>query len=331
MRYLIALTIFLFACTSHAQTWEEERNFGSENATNKLRIISSTDTAFVAPIIKDFLVNQPTVQIEYLVHGTSTIDEIYRRSPESYDLVISSAMDLQLKLVNDNLALRLPLTNLPKWAKWRESLFAFTTEPATIVINVSAFKGHKLPKTRQDLIVALRERPDVFKNKLATYDVRKSGLGYLFATQDARTTETYWRLMEVMGGVGTKLYCCSGAMINDLISGDVVVAYNVLGSYASARQANNDSIKVILPSDFPTTMMRTALISQQTQEPDLAAAFIRHLIKSQSNLGKGLNRLPPLATKNHQSTIELKPSLLTYLDALKRRAFIAAWESAVIQ
>ena len=43
----------------------------------------------------------------------------------------------------------------------------------------------------------------------------------LFATQDARATETYWRLTEVMGRVGAKLYCCSGQMIDDLRVGRV--------------------------------------------------------------------------------------------------------------
>ena len=79
-------------------------------------------------------------------------------------------------------------------------MFAFTSEPAAIVINRAAFEGLPIPETRQELIEALRARPDVFRGRIGTYDVRQSGLGYLFATQDARASETFWRLMEVMGG-----------------------------------------------------------------------------------------------------------------------------------
>ena len=44
--------------------------------------------------------------------------------------------------------------------------------------------------------------------------------------------------------------------------------------------------------------------------------------------------LPPLALPNDasaQSRIALEPALMTYLDALKRKTFLAEWESAVIQ
>jgi len=43
----------------------------------------------------------------------------------------------------------------PSWAKWRQSLFAFTIEPAAIVLNKNAFKNTIIPKTRQDLIKEL--------------------------------------------------------------------------------------------------------------------------------------------------------------------------------
>lgn len=126
--------------------------------------------------------DNPSVAIEYYVQGTANIDEIFRQSQNEFDLVISSAMDLQLKLVNDGYAMALPDIDHANWAQWRSSLFAFTTEPAAIVVNRAAFDGLTIPKTRQDLILALRARPEVFRNKLATYDVRTSGLGYLFAT-----------------------------------------------------------------------------------------------------------------------------------------------------
>lgn len=47
----------------------------------------------------------------------------------------------------------------------------------------------------------LRQHPQVFRGRIGTYDVRQSGLGYLFATQDTRASEIYWRLTEVMGGL----------------------------------------------------------------------------------------------------------------------------------
>ena len=215
MRYLIALVLSFFSHAGWAQDWEDRQVFSGPNATNTLRIISSTDTDLFAPLIEAFVARDPGIAIEYLVTNTADIDQRIRRTPEAFDIAISSAMDLQLKLTNDGFALELDSVTQPAWAQWRQSLFAFTLEPAAIVINRSAFEGQPIPRSRQELIEALRARPDVFQGRVGTYDVRQSGLGYLFATQDARASETFWRLMEIMGGLDVRLYCCSSAMIDD--------------------------------------------------------------------------------------------------------------------
>lgn len=335
MRYFILLIMWLLPTALFAQAWEDERQFDGVEGTTNLRIISSTDTSFFVPIIEDFLRARPDLTVTYFVSGTADIDGIFRADPDAYDVVISSAMDLQLKLANDGLSLRIDDIEHPDWAQWRQSLFAFTTEPATIVINKADFAGKAVPQTRQELIQALRADPDKFTGRVGTYDVRASGLGYLFATQDARASESFWRLTEVMGGLDAKLYCCSGAMIDDLANGTIAVAYNVLGSYAEARADTVDTLQVIRPSDFPTTMMRTALVSKQTAQPEAAAAFVRHLIAAQSGSDASERfPLPPLALRadaQGQAGITLEPALMTYLDRLKRRTFLREWESAIIQ
>ncbi len=329
MRYLIALILTLLASVCAAEEWEDQRVFNAAADGPRLRIISSTDTALFAPLIEGFLTQNPDVSVEYLVTGTADLNARVRSAPEAFDVVISSAMDLQLKLANDGFAM--PLKDMPgaEWAQWHDSLFAFTQEPAAIVINRAAFAGYPVPQTRQELIEALRARPETFRGKVGTYDIRQSGLGYLFATQDARASETFWRLMEVMGGLDLRLYCCSGEMIDDLTSGSIAVAYNVLGSYATARVDGKEVLEVILPSDFQTTMMRTAMVVKNTQYPAVAEAFVRHLIVA----GPELAPLPLLTSQRAQESavITLEPALLTYLDTLKRRKFLTAWEDAVIQ
>ena len=334
MRNLIALALIVLCHASLAQDWEDHQVFNEGAATATLRIISSTDTDLFAPLIEAFVVRNSDVAIEYLVTGTADIDTRFRETPSAFDIAISSAMDLQLKLTNDGYALPLEGVSHPYWAEWRQSLFAFTSEPAAIVVNRAAFEGLPIPQSRQDLIETLRARPDVFRNRVGTYDVRRSGLGYLFATQDARASETFWRLMEVMGSLDVRLYCCSGDMIDDLTDGTIAVAYNVLGSYAEARAESQDIIEIVLPSDFPTTMMRTALVSKASEEPQAAQRFIQFLVTYQSNPVEGVRLLPPLKGIENgaeQATIGLEPALMTFLDTLKRNKFLSEWENALIQ
>ena len=334
MRNLIALVLIFFGHAGWAQDWEDRQIFNDAGATTTLRIVSSTDTDLFAPLIEAFVARNPDIAIEYLVTGTADIDRRFRKAPDAFDISVSSAMDLQFKLTNDGYALELESVSHPAWAQWRKSLFAFTSEPAAIVINRAAFEGLPIPHSRQELIEALRARPEVFRGRIGTYDVRQSGLGYLFATQDARASETFWRLMEVMGGLDARLYCCSGEMIGDLTNGTIVVAYNVLGSYAEARAESQNILETVLPSDFPTTMMRTALVSKETDEPAAAQRFIQFLVTYQSSPTDDARALPPIHDRKNgteHATIALEPALMTFLDTLKRTKFLSEWEDALVQ
>ena len=341
MRAFFFLIIHLLATIPASLTaaeWEEQEYFTANSidgkpATRTLRVLSSTDTAVFKPIIEGFLTNNPELEIEYLVAGSSDIFDVFRNSPEEYDVVISSAMDLQIKLVNDGLARSIDGLDYPGWAQWRKSLFGFTLEPAAIVVNKAAFADLLVPQSRQEMIEVLRENVDLFRGRIGTYDVRQSGLGYLFATQDARRSETYWRLMEIMGSLDARVYCCSGQMLDDVASGEIAISYNVLGSYAMARRDIADKVEVVLPSEFPTTMMRTAFVAKNPPNPGAAISFVRFLASSEWS-GAGGSSLPSLLAASvdaQTSVISLEPSLMIFLDRMKRALFIKEWERALIQ
>ncbi|WP_166418274.1 ABC transporter substrate-binding protein [Cochlodiniinecator piscidefendens] len=319
---------------------ETETLFEVDQPTATLRVISTSDQDLFTPMVLAFQAENPTVSVAYTsVSSTELMQAVYSENVP-FDVAISSAMDLQVKLANDGFTqpYQSAQTNLlPDWGNWRGHVFAFTQEPASIVISPSAFAGLSLPETRQELIQTLRENPDRFRNRIGTYDVRTSGLGYLFATQDARTSETYWRLMEVMGGLGTQLYCCSNAMIDDVQSGTLAVGYNVLGSYADARKAQGDDIHVIAPRDFTTVMLRSAVIPVNAPSPTLAQGFVDHLLLAAwGSEVPDYYPFPPIANQNQNAQtsprpIRLGPGLLVFLDQLKRRLFLEAWTNAVVQ
>lgn len=334
MRGLALIILACLAGALNAAELEDRRVFERDGAQTTLRVLSSTDTDIFAPIINRFLERNPSVRIDYAVAGSSDIVTLIADCPDCFDVVISSAMDLQLKLANDGLARQLTDLDGAAGVQWRQSLFGFTLEPATIVLNRAAFEGRDIPQTRQQLIEALRADPDYFQGKLGTYDVRLSGLGYLFATQDARTSETYWRLMEVFGSLNAQLYCCSGEMFDDLARGDLFVAYNVLGSYASTRPDMRDTVVIITPRDFATTMMRTVLVLDTTQQGDAATDLVAYLTSDDwatpDQPGFPLPAIDSVDT-SVLNIVTLEPGLLVYLDRLKRKLFLEAWSSALLR
>ncbi|NDR58403.1 ABC transporter substrate-binding protein [Aliiruegeria sabulilitoris] len=339
---LASVLIALATLAGPARAFESEAHVIYEATPDSpvLRILSTTDIEIFEPMLRAFQERNPGTTIDYTVASSTEMMKALVSEGQAFDVALSSAMDLQTKLSNDGMALSHVSTataRLPEWANWRDQVFAFTQEAATLVVSPAAFEGLERPRNRQDLITLLREHPERFRGRIGTYDIRSSGAGYLFATQDARTSETFWRLMEVMGGLGTHLYCCSSEMIGDVASGKLAFAYNALGSYAEPRQAAGEAIEVVMPEDFVTVMHRTALIPASSESPGLGGAFVDFLLNAAWS-GDPPDYYP-FATVNPRASdetpslrpIRIGPGLLVYLDDMKRASFSKAWLDAVVR
>lgn len=341
MRILgLACGLILWATGTVTALDIEDHRLFSGKGDRVLRVLSTTDLVVFAPYILGFQAVRPEISVDYTVVSSSDL-HLAIRDGAQFDLAISSAMDLQFQLANDGSARPYrsdAVQDLPDWARWRDLIFAFTAEPAVVVINKDLFEGLDLPATRQDLIALLRDNPDRFAGALGTYDVRNSGLGYLFATQEDRATDAFWRLNEVMGRLEPQFYCCSSQMIDDVGAGRLTLAYNVLGSYAASRLATDEGDRMqILPlQDFTNVMLRTVLIPTTAQDIEAAGAMIDMLAALGMRDVAGHWPLPSLSLSGAWENtgfgpIRLGPALMVYLDPLNRRAFLTEWENALVQ
>ena len=339
MRHFALLLLILWSGATQAFEIEAEVTFPAQTPGETLRIISTTDTEVFAPVIESFQMTNRGVTIVYTVASSSEVQKAVTTEGARFDIAISSAMDLQTKLTNDGHARAYTsraTEGVPTWGIWRDSVFGFTQEPATIVLSRTAFAGLPLPATRSDLIDMLRANPARFAGRIGTYDVRQSGLGYLFATQDSRISDTYWRLTELMGRLKVQLYCCSSDMIEDVSRGEIAIAYNVLGSYAAARTDLADDIVIVPPEDYTTVLSRSAVLLRRSPAPDIGARFLDHLLDVAWSDGPSpVPFLVPRAVAEDDPAnlrrIPFGPGLLVFLDGSKRRRFIAEWQNAIEQ
>ncbi|MFO8125495.1 ABC transporter substrate-binding protein [Yoonia sp.] len=337
--YLALGLIFWSFSAAFALEIEDHRLFPG-TGDRVLRIVSTTDLDVFEPYIFAFQDDRPEFSVDYTVVSSTTLYSAIRAGAQ-FDLAVSSAMDLQFQLANDGFALpyrSAGTETLPDWARWRDLIFAFTTEPAVVVINSASFAGLDLPATRQELIAVLRDNPDRFAGAVGTYDVRESGLGFLFATQEDRSSDAYWRLNEVMGRLGPRLYCCSSDMIKDVAEGRLALAYNVLGSYAAGQLAQDRSggMQILRMQDFTNVMLRTVLVPSTAQETEAAGAMIDMLARLALRDVPGDWPLPSLSQTGAREPmgfgpIRLGPGLMVYLDSLNRRAFLTEWGNAMEQ
>ena len=145
--------------------------------------------------------------------------------------------------------------------------------------------GLAVPRTRRDLIALLRDHPDRFRGRVGSYDPAVSGAGYLFAAQDARLSDTFWRLAEVMGRLDAKLYCCSGDMIAAIRRGDLLMAYNVLGQLCRAKIRGWWRGRAGVSGDragrFHPNLAAAPPLCRIGANPDLAAGFVAYLLSAE--------------------------------------------------
>ena len=336
----LSLVLSLVCGLASAFEIEEQILYEGRLGGSTLKVLSTADREAFEPIILAFQADFPSVSVDYTIASTSDVMKAVSEEEAVFDLIVSSAMDLQTKLANDGFAQTYSSSEtdaLPSWARWRDQLFAFTQEPAVLVLSDAAFFGQEIPTSRDELIDLLRDQPDRFQGRVGTYDVRISGLGYLMATQDARVSEDIWRLLEAMGRLDARLYCCSGDMLRDIRSGELFVAYNVLGSYAAAQKEQLGGFQIVEMNDFANVMLRTALILNTAENVEDAQAMVDFLVTLRQRpdvvAASGLPSIDDAALRDNVALrpIRLGPGLLVFLDRLKRRTFLKNWEASITQ
>src|SRR5690606_22845113 len=156
-----------------------------------LVIAGPTDTELFEVLVHDFQQIQPQVSILYNEMDSTAL---YRHTTEGSlpdtDLLISSASDLQVKLANDGYARPYSSSSTnarPNLARWRSERFGCTLEPAVIAYAPSRLPAD-LPVSREARLRVLERNSGSLMGRVGTYDIQISGVGYLFALYDERTS-----------------------------------------------------------------------------------------------------------------------------------------------
>lgn len=261
----------------------------------------------------------------------------------SADLVLSSAMDLQEKLINDGYALPYasPETSqLEQWAHWKDLGYGITSEPIAFVYNRNHVDPADIAHTHAGLEKMLRETQAKYVNRVATYDPQQSQVGMLFLLRDIQATPDAWNLFKVLGDVKTRSYSSSTEMLDHLVSGERWVAYDVIASYARALQEKNPSLAIVLPSDYVLSMSRVAFISASARHPAAAKLFLDYMLSRTGQVLLGRYGVGSARTDMNQSVagysartqaIRIGPGLLAGLDSLVREKFFRRWHVTGVQ
>ncbi|TDK35616.1 ABC transporter substrate-binding protein [Rhizobium deserti] len=313
-----------------------------------LTVYSSLDEPLAKPMIAGFQAANPDVAVRYEEMLTGEIfDRIVQETDhggKTADFAFSSAMDLQVKLANDGYAQRsdLPMsTAWPVWANWRNTAYALTFEPAVFVYHKPSFKTSPPPSTRAELVDFLQRRGDAVYGRIGTYDIERSGVGFLFMSRDQEQFGDIWSVIRAMGAGGVKLYSTSQAILERVADGRFLLGYNILGSYAADWASRHPDVGILLPKDYTVVMSRIGLVPQAAAAPDLGKRYLQFFMskEGQTIMARELQIpavSPEVAGDNTATTMremlggQLKPvpvslGLMVYLDQVKRARLISRW------
>ncbi|MEP3429892.1 MAG: extracellular solute-binding protein [Roseibium sp.] len=336
------LLYFLPAQLTYAQEMVE--SFGPSEAEETLILRSTTDISVFGPVVDAFLETRPELKIRFEQWGSNDLHELTRSEcrdrKADADVVISSGVHQMVQLVNEACATAYSsgfTDELPDALRWRNELWGITREPAVIVYNRDLVPLEEIPQSRFDLLDLLRPSNTPYAGTIATYDIERSGLGYLFAFADAQEATTFGALQESFGRTGAVSTCCSADIIKSVANGRYLIAYNVLGSYAQGYQQSDDRIGIVLPSDYTLVLSRALMIQKDARNPIAATEFLDFLLSAEGVLAlRTALLISPLLESEDGAEgevlsttalrpIGLSPSLMVALDSLTRQTFLRRW------
>jgi len=318
----------------------------------KVVIYSALDTKAAQPLIKDFNALYPDIKVEYNdMNSTEMYNRFIAESASgqgSADVMWSSAMDLQVKLVDDGqaLAYKSPeASKLPQWAVYKDQAYGTTYEPAVFIYNKRLVTGDEIPQDHAAFAKLINTKVDKYKGKVTTYDIEKSGVGFMFVVQDTKYFAGMKELEKGFGATQYKVYSSTGNMLEKVSSGEHLLGYNVLGSYALVRAKKDQSLGVVLPKDYTLVLSRVMFIGKQAKNPNAAKVWTDYVLsqRGQKLIGSDVELFSirndveaeyTAAKLNQQLGSNVKPipvsaEIVAYLDQTKRLAFLSDWKQAL--
>ncbi len=351
MRLAILTVLVCLSAPTRAEVTLFPALDGASNART-LVVYSSLDVPLAKPMIDGFQRANPDVAVRYEDLLTTDIyDRVVAETDAgkgTADIAFSSAMDLQVKLANDGYAQesRLPLSDRwPRWANWRDTAYALTFEPAVFVYHKPSFKDVPPPATRGQFVDFLRTQGDKVYGRIATYDIERSGVGFMFMARDQEQYPDIWSVIRAMGAAGVKLYSTSSAILERIADGRFVLGYNILGSYAADWAARDPDVGIVLPKDYTVVMSRIGLVPTGSHSPDLGRRYLEYFMSAegQTVMARELEIAavnPDVSGENTANRMQevlgaqlrpvpVSPGLMVYLDQVKRMRLIERWNAAL--
>ena len=304
-----------------------------------------TNTSLMGPVLEAFRRRWPGIRVHLEDINSTRIAEQVRAladtGQDGPDLVWSTAMDVQVKLINDGYAQAYKSPHraaMPDGSVWRDQGYGLTAEPIVFAYNKGQLAGDVVPRSHADLLRLLRTRPDVFDGRVTLYDAERSGVALMQLSADVQIYPDAWPLMEALGAQRPRLDTSGQRMMAQIADGRMVFAYNMNRSYGESWAERVPQIGLITPDDYHLSVSRVAFIPRNAAHPNAARLFLDFLLSREGQRVIGALGVRPVRddvdapirpASPGVRPIRVGPALLANLDQARRATLLKRWHAAM--
>lgn len=340
-----AAALFLLAGCAPAAPGQATRARDVRAAAREGEVVVYINNDVHQRLVEDFERRFPKVKLRFVVLTSrdmqARVIEEARSGKPVADVVWTSAMDTQVKLINDGYAqtYRSPeAKNLPSWARWRDQGFGMTSEPIVFVYNKRLLKGDEAPRSHAALLAALRADPNRWRGKVALYDPEHSGMGFFYLSSNTQFYPDAWALYDAIAAADARTYVPGKPMLDRVASGEHLLAFDMNGSYADWYAGNQGrDVGYVVPEDYHLSISRVAFITRAARHPGAARVFLDYLMSEGGQRRLLEARLTPIrpglgaVSPPGGRPIRVGPALLANFDQGRRAELLARWRRAAAE
>lgn len=335
---VLALSALLCAC-GPANDSQATNAAVIRSALSEGEVVIYTNTEVTAQIVEGFERRFPGLKARFFDMTSNDLQRAVMNEAETgqgiADLVWSSSMDIQIKLINDGYAqaYRSPQAgDLPRWAVWRDQGFGITAEPIVFAYSKRLLKPDEVPRSHAELLDALRTNPDRWRGKIAVYDAERSGVGFMNLSADTQIDPEAWALVSEIGKSQPSLDVSGRAILGRLDSGERLLVYNMNAFYARWWSENrNPDVAYVTPEDYHLSISRVAFIPRSAPHPNAARLLLDYMISDEGQATLKRAGFTPIRDAEREVTgarpIRVGPALLANLDQARRASLVSEWRS----
>lgn len=304
-----------------------------------------TNTSLMGPVLEAFRRRWPGISVRLEDINSTRIAEQVRvladTGQDGPDLVWSTAMDVQVKLINDGYAQAYKSPHraaMPDGSVWRDQGYGLTAEPIVFAYNKGHLTGDVVPRSHADLLRLLRARPEIFDGRVTLYDAERSGVALMQLSADVQIYPDAWPLMEALGAQRPRLDTSGQRMMGQIADGRMVFAYNMNRSYGESWAERVPQIGLITPDDYHLSVSRVAFIPRNAAHPNAARLFLDFLLSREGQRVIGALGVRPVRddvdaplrpASPGVRPIRVGPALLANLDQARRATLLKRWRAAM--